>query len=143
VNVKSVPTTLRVMGQIKAGSSYNRAIQKDEAVEIMSDASVPEGADAVVMVEYTSREGDKVDIQRSYAPGENIVPAGSEAKGGQEMLPRGTRIGYAQMAVAAAVGQTSLKVYKRPRVASLSTGDEVVDAGTAPNPYQVRNSNSY
>ena len=142
-DVKTVPARLQVVGQIKAGDSFGKTINPGEAVEIMTGASAPEGADAVVMVEYTSREGDKVEIQRSCAPGENIVPAGSEAKGGQEMLPRGTRIGYAQIAVAAAVGQTSLKVYKRPRVAILSTGDEVVDAGTAPNPYQVRNSNSY
>src|SRR5205807_5477895 len=72
-----------------------------------------------------------------------IVPIGSEAKAGQEMLPRGTRIGYAQIAVAAAVGQTSLKIYKKPRVAILSTGDEVVDVGATPNEYQIRNSNSY
>src|SRR5436305_2427551 len=142
-DVKTVPARLQVVGQIKAGASFGKTINPGEAVEIMTGASAPEGADAVVMVEYTSREGDKVEIQRSCAPGENIVPAGSEAKGGQEMLPRGTRIGYAQIAVAAAAGRTSLKVYKRPRVAILSTGDEVVDAGTAPNPYQVRNSNSY
>jgi len=142
-DVKSVPSTLRVAGQIKAGSSYNKAIQEGEAVEIMTGASAPEGADAVVMVEYTSLQGDQVEIQRSCVSGENIVPVGSEAKAGQEMLPRGTRMGHAQMAVAAAVGQTNLKVYRRPRVAILSTGDEIVDAGTTPNPYQIRNSNSY
>src|SRR2546423_6120785 len=132
-DVKAVPSALHIVGEVKAGGSYSKALEKGEAVEIMTGASVPEGADAVLMVEYTSRQGDKVTSQRSCAPGENIVPTGSEAKAGQEMLPGGTRMDYAQIAVAAAVGQTSLKVYKKTRVAILSTGDEVVDVGAMPN----------
>ena len=142
-DVKNVPTTLRVVGQIKAGGNFDHAINAGEAVEIMTGASTPAGTDAVVMVEYTRPLGDRVEIQRSCNTSENIVPAGSEAKAGQEMLPRGTCMGFSQIAVAAAVGQTVLKVYKHPRVAILSTGDEIVDATRTPGAHQIRNSNSY
>lgn len=142
-DVKNVPATLRVVGQIKAGGNFDHAIHAGEAVEIMTGASAPEGADAVVMVEYTKPHGDKVEIQRSCSAGENIVPAGSEARAGQEMLPRGTCMGFSQIAVAAAVGQTVLNVYRHPKVAILSTGDEIVDASRTPGAHQIRNSNSY
>src|SRR5438270_1474308 len=142
-DVKNVPTTLRVVGQIKAGGNFNKVLNAGEAAEIMTGASAPSGADAVVMVEYTRLHDDKVDIQRSCTAGENIVPAGSEAKAGQEMLSRGTCMGFSQVAVAAAVGQTVLKVYKKPKVAILSTGDEIVDATSTPGEHQIRNSNSY
>ena len=142
-DLRTVPATLRAIGQVKAGSDYHGTVARGEAVEIMTGAAVPQGADAVVMVEYTSCDGDQLRIQRSCAEGENIVPAGSEARAGQEMLPRGSRLGFSQAAVAAAVGRTTLQVYKKPRVAILSTGDEIVDAAQSPGPFQVRNSNSY
>jgi molybdopterin molybdotransferase len=142
-DVRAAPATLRVSGQVKAGSDYQGTLARGEAVEIMTGAAVPDGADAVVMVEYTSRNGDQLEVQRTCVKGENIVPAGSEARAGQEMLPRGSRVGFAQVAVAAAVGRTTIQVYKRPRVAILSTGDEIVDAAQTPGPFQIRNSNSY
>ena len=134
---------LVVVGQVKAGSSFDRELQPGHAVEIMTGAAVPAGADAVVMVEHTTREGNIVRSQKAVAKGENIVPQGSEARAGQEMLPRGTRMGFPQIAVAAAVGQSSLEVYRKPRVAIVSTGDEVVDVSESPGPQQIRNSNSY
>jgi len=109
----------------------------------MTGAAVPEGADAVVMVEYTRRQGEQVEILRPVASGENIVPRGSEASTGQEMLPPGTRLGFAQIAVAAAVGKTNLSVYRKPRVTILATGDELVEVSAEPSPHQIRNSNSY
>jgi len=75
--------------------------------------------------------------------GENIVPAGAEAREGQELLPRGVRLGSAQIALAAAAGKASLKVYRKPRIAILSTGDELVEVAERPGPSQIRNSNSY
>src|SRR5258708_7963068 len=78
------PATLRITGQVKAGSSFPGTVGSGEAVEIMTGAAVPQGADAVVMVEYTSRSGDQVTVQRISARGENIVPAGSEANVGEE-----------------------------------------------------------
>jgi molybdopterin molybdotransferase len=142
-DVRTVPATLRVAGIVKAGSAYSGTVVRGEAVEIMTGASVPDGADAVVMVEYTSRDADQVVVQRTCTKGENIVPAGRESRAGQEMLSRGSRLGFAQVAVAAAVGRIAVQVYKKPRVAILSTGDEIVDAAQSPGPFQIRNSNSY
>ena len=86
---------------------------------------------------------DLVEIQRTVIAGENIVPAGAEAQAGQELLPRGVRLGPAQIALAAAAGKASVKVYRKPRVAILSTGDELVEVAEKPGPSQIRNSNSY
>src|SRR5262249_32110907 len=81
--------------------------------------------------------------QRSVAAGENIVAAGAEARARQTVLPTGTRLGPAQIALAAACGQATVKVYHKPRVAILATGDELVDVAETPGPQQIRNSNSY
>jgi molybdopterin molybdotransferase len=118
-------------------------ITTGKAASIMTGAAAPEGSDAVVMVEYSKREGDRVEITRSVAAGDNIVPTGSEAKRGERLLPPGKHISYAEIAVAAAVGRSRLLVYGKPRVAVLSTGDEVVDIDVLPGPHQIRNSNSY
>jgi len=84
-----------------------------------------------------------VEIERTVISGENVVSAGAEARAGQELLPRGVRLGSAQIALAAAAGKASLKVYRKPRIAILSTGDELVEVAEKPGPSQVRNSNSY
>lgn len=140
-----LPATLRVIGQIKAGGSFDRPVASGEAVEIMTGAAVPEGADAVVMVEYTAQNdsGGKVEIQRAVAAGENVVMAGAEARAGDKLLPVGMRLGSAQIAMAAAVGKAALQVFRRPRVAILATGDELVEVAEEPGPHQIRNSNSY
>ena len=109
----------------------------------MTGAPVPAGADAVVMVEYTSQRENQVEITRSVAPGENIVPRGAEAREGALLLDRGLRLNPAAIALAASVGKSRLQVYKRPRVAVLTTGDEIVDIDATPGPTQIRNSNSY
>lgn len=142
-DLANLPAELQVIGQIKAGSSFSRQIGNGEAAEIMTGAAVPGGADSVVMVEYTEREGDRVRINRPTAPGENVVRAGSEARAGQELLPRGIRLAPAQVAMAAAAGQATLSLYPKPRVTVISTGDELVDLDQAPGPRQIRNSNSY
>jgi len=141
--VATPPARLRVVAEIRAGSSLGRALQPGEAAEIMTGAPAPEGADAVVMVEHTSRRGAEVEIKRTVAAGENIVPAGSEARRGQALLAQGMRLAFPQIAVAAAAGKADVRVYKRPRVAILATGDEIVDVAAAPGPHQIRNSNSY
>jgi molybdopterin molybdotransferase len=118
-DIAKPPVRLQVMGELPAGADPNRFgdLQPGAAIEIMTGASAPPGADAVVMVEHTFRHGDYVQVKRSAAAGENIVPAGSEAKSGE--------------------------VHQRPRVAILSTGDELVDIAVEPGPSQIRNSNSY
>lgn len=104
---------------------------------------MPSGADAVVMVEYTSRKGDTIEISRGIKHGENFVPRGAEAKQGQSLIDRGARIDHATTAVAAAVGRSVVPVFRKPQVAVLSTGDEVVSIEQQPGPAQIRNSNTY
>ncbi len=134
---------LRIVGEIRAGEAYQARINPGEAVEIMTGAPVPAGAEAVVMVEYTARAGGEVAIQRPVAPGENVVPAGAEARAGAVLLRPGTRLTPRAIAVAGACGRHELHVYRRPQVAILSTGDELVDIAAEPGPNQIRNSNSY
>ncbi|HEX8810954.1 MAG TPA: molybdopterin molybdotransferase MoeA, partial [Terracidiphilus sp.] len=114
-----------------------------EAVEIMTGAPVPPGADSVVMVEHTRRNDEVVIVQRAVTKGENIVPAGSEAPQGTIMVVRGTRVTHTAVAVAAAVGRAEITAHRRPRVAILATGDEVVDINLPPGRKEIRNSNSY
>lgn len=143
-DLKTLPASLDVIGEVRAGSSLQGApVAHGQAVEIMTGAPVPEDADAVVMVEYTRRQGAKVHVDRPVSAGENIVAAGTEARAGQLLLPRGTRLGFAETAVAASVGKAQLRIYKPPRVGILSTGDEIVDIESHPGPNQIRNSNSY
>ncbi len=138
------PAVLRVVGEIRAGGPVQETTTRErECAEIMTGAPVPSSADAVVMVEYTSRAGDTVEIKRGVSAGENIVPAGAEAKRGETLLGPGTRLTAAAIAVAGSCGRHQLHVYKRPKVAILSTGDELVDVAAQPAANQIRNSNSY
>jgi len=145
-DLAQVPARLRVIGESKAGAAPGEVpahVSQNEAVLIMTGAPVPAGADAVVMVEYTARHGDRVEIQKSAAAGENIVPRGSEGRAGDVLLKSGERLDAAGIAVAASVGKASLLVHALPRVAILATGDEIVDVTAQPSPNQIRNSNSY
>ena len=135
-------TKLKCVGEIKAGDTVKEALAAGTCVQIMTGAAVPPGADAVVMIEHTQREGDVVRFERAAQAGQNIVPRGSEAAAGQTILRTGTRLGYAEMAIAAQVGAVELQCAKRPRVAILSTGDEVVLVEQTPGEFQIRNSNS-
>ena len=138
-----LPVWLQLRGQIKAGGELTGTVGEMECVEIMTGAAVPEGADAVVMVEHTRLQNGLVEPGRSVSPGENVVPQASEAKQGDLLLSAGLRMGYAETAMAAAVGAETVTVYQKPRVAILPTGDEVVELGVSPGPFQIRNSNSY
>jgi len=143
-DLENLPAMLEVVGEIKAGAAAQIPhITAGQAVAIMTGAAAPIGADAVVMVEHTSRVGDRVEVRRSVSAGENIVPAGAEARQGDKLLFPGMRLSYAEIAVAASVGRSRLVVQAKPRVAVLSTGDEVVDVDVPPGPNQIRNSNSY
>jgi molybdopterin molybdotransferase len=96
----------------------------------------------VAMIEHTNRDGDSVRFERAAQPGQNIVPRGSEAKRGETILSPGMRLGYAELALAAQVGAAQLRCASKPRIAILSTGDEVVPVDQEPGPFQIRNSNS-
>jgi molybdopterin molybdotransferase len=133
---------LKCVGEIKAGDTVREALAAGTCLQIMTGAAVPAGADAVVMIEHTTREGDLVRFERAVEPGQNIVPRGSEAAAAQSILTPGMRLGYAELALAAQVGGVRLECAQRPRVAILSTGDEVVLIDESPGEFQIRNSNS-
>ena len=137
----SAGATLEVIGEIKAGDAFAGAVGPGQAAQIMTGAAVPLPADAVVMVEHTRTAKNHVMIERAAEPGQNIVPRGSEARAGAVVLEPGQRLGYAELALAAQVGRSSVDVFRRPRVAILSTGDEVVEIGQSPGRFQIRNGN--
>jgi len=144
-DLSQLPATLVVIGEIKAGAGKEAipVLQPGQSAAIMTGAPAPPGADAVVMVEHTSRHGERVQIMKAVAAGDNIVPAGSEAKRGERLLSPGLRLDYAAIAVAASAGRNRLLVYRKPQVAVLATGDEIVDIDVPPAASQIRNSNSY
>jgi molybdopterin molybdotransferase len=133
--------TIRCAGEIKAGDSLVESLAQKTCLQIMTGAAVPQGADAVVMIEYTHRNGDDVRFQQNATPQQNIVRQGSEATAGQALLRSGSRLGFAELGLAAQIGATRLRCAKKPRVAILSTGDEIVAVDATPGPFQIRNSN--
>lgn len=141
---------LRVVGQVRAGEEWlGGTLERGNAIEIMTGAAVPAGANAVVMVEHVSRTSGGVTVEagRVLKVGENVVPRGAEARVGQTVLGVGTVMGAAEIALAAACGYSTVEVFARPRVAIVATGDELVElgssAGTVLGEGQIWNSNSY
>jgi molybdopterin molybdotransferase len=143
VRTSDIPGSLRIIGEVRAGELFDRAIGSGEAVEIMTGAPVPEGADAVVMIEHTERAGDHVQISRELHLGDNFNARGAEAREGGLLVPEGCRVGFAEVALLAMVGRECVSAYRRPRVAILPTGDELVDAATQPREFQIRDTNSW
>jgi molybdopterin molybdotransferase len=141
-----LPGELKIIGEVRAGQVFEGAIGAGEAVEIMTGAPMPRGADAVIMVEHTSRTGDgaRILVQKGQRPpGDNFSPQGVEARAGAVVLEAGRRLGFAEIALLAMVGRECVQVFRRPRVAILPTGDEIVEAGERPEPFQIRNSNAW
>ncbi|MGA1982715.1 MAG: gephyrin-like molybdotransferase Glp [Acidobacteriaceae bacterium] len=137
---------LRVAGQVRAGEAGTGGlVEPGCAVEIMTGAAVPAGADAVAMVEHAQLDGSEVwaAAGRTLRAGENVVPRGSEARRGDVLLAPGTAIGAAEVALMAACGRAEVAVRKRPMVAIVATGDELVELDQAPGESQIRNSNGY
>ena len=137
---------LRVVGQLRAGDAWTLgAIRPGEAVEIMTGAAAPPGADCVVMLEHVAVHEQWISLAgaREIAAGENIVAAGAEARSGAVVVSAGRRLGVTEIAAAAACGGAELAVFARPKVAILATGDELVDVKERPQPHQIRNSNSH
>jgi molybdopterin molybdotransferase len=142
-DVATVPATLRVIGEIPAGSQFQGVLSPGEAVRIMTGAPVPAGADAVQKVEVTETDDQTVVIKESVTPGQFITPRGSEAARGQVLLQVGSRITPAEMAVLATFGCAEVTVTRMPVVNVLSTGSELVEVYQTPSVAQIRNSNSY
>jgi molybdopterin molybdotransferase len=133
---------LKCIGELKTGDTPSVSVSAGNCIQIMTGAALPDGADAVVMIEHTARAGDSVTLDRAVKSGQHVVRKGSEQAAGGIVLAAGVRIGFAEIAAAAQVGASHPVVTRKPRVAVLSTGDEVVDFASTPGPFQIRNSNS-
>jgi molybdopterin molybdotransferase len=133
---------LRLIGESRAGRAFAGQMETGTCVQIMTGAPLPRGTNAVVMLEDARIEGDSVVIERGVRVGQHYVLEGQETRAGETVVKRGKRVGYAELAMATQVGRSKVVVAKKPRVAILSTGDEVISAGTAPQRFQIRNSNS-
>ena len=145
VRVEDVATgrQMRVVGSVRAGERWQgETLREGEAVEIMTGAPLPDGADAVVMVEHVAVVGDALEA-RGLRGGENVVARAAEARSGDALLPVGRVMEAAEIAVAASCGAARVKVFARPRVAIVATGDELVELDAEPKEWEIRNSNSY
>ncbi|MCD6257185.1 molybdopterin molybdotransferase MoeA [Candidatus Aerophobetes bacterium] len=137
------PVTLKVIDEVPAGFKVKSAISSGKAIRIMTGAVLPEGADAVVMVEYTEARGDKVMVFRSVKRGENVSFSGEDVKKGELVLPRGTLIRPQEVGMLAALGKTEVYVTRKPKVAIISTGDELIEPGKTLEKGKIYDSNSF
>jgi molybdopterin molybdotransferase len=142
-DVRLAPAELEVIEEIPAGSIPTRALEKGLAARIMTGAPLPEGADAVQMVEMTepARGGHRVRILEAVESGTHVAPRGREAKAGQRLLAPGDSLTPSRLGVLAGVGKGSVLAHRRPRVAIAPTGDELVNWSETPKPGQIRNTN--
>lgn len=132
-----------VLEEVTAGRLAHAQVRPGTAVRIMTGGTLPEGADAVVMVEDVEETDGRAALQRLPRTGENVHPPGMDLAGGQTVLSAGTRVGAAEVGILATVGHARVEVFRRPRVAVLATGDELVDPDQDPPPGSVRDSNRF
>ena len=137
---------LRVTGGIAAGYVADHAVEEGTAMRVMTGAPIPPGADSVIQIELANYDGPEstwVEVQEEVAPYNNVRPAGEDMRKGQVIMRRGTEIGPWEIGVLATLGYAHVPVIRRPRVAILGTGDEVIDIDETLQPGKIRNSNSY
>jgi len=143
-DVAQIPSALSVIGESRAGAGTGVTVQRGQCCEIMTGAPMPAGANAVVMVENTERiSPDSVRILKAARENEGLLHRGTEAKKGELILRSGRKIGLADIGLLAGVGKSSVMVSRRPRVAVIATGDELVEVAETPKADQIRNSNTY
>jgi molybdopterin molybdotransferase len=144
-DVSAVPARLRIVGESAAGKGWHNQLEEGQAVRIMTGAPVPAGADSVQQVELTTelKDGTVVELIETVETGRSIVKRGSEIKAGEVVLRAGTTINAAMMAVLAAFGYAQVEVFRKPRVAVLATGSELVAVDQKPGQDQIRDSNNY
>jgi molybdopterin molybdotransferase len=135
--------TLSVVGRIVAGAMPSRPLTEGEAIRIFTGAPLPPGADAVVPQEDVEARDNRIALSGRVAAGAFVRPAGEDVRVGDRVLEAGTLIGPAEIGLLATLGHSRVQVYQRPRVAILSTGNELADLGTEPGPGQIPNTNSY
>jgi molybdopterin molybdotransferase len=137
------PVRLGVIGEVPAGAVAPRALAAGEAYRILTGAPMPAGADAVVPQEAVSRDAEAITLSRPVREGDFVRRRGEDVRAGDAVLGPGDALDPAALGVLAALGRPLVQVYQRPRVAILSTGDELVDLDATPGPGQISNSNSY
>jgi len=137
------PRRLLVVDESRAGHPADRDLGPGEAIAISTGAVLPAGADAVVRVEDTSRDGGEVDIQAEVGEGTAVRRAGEDVRGGDSVLAPGIPLGAAELGAIAAVGHGEARCARRPRLSFVLTGDELVEPGAPLGPGQIRNSNAY
>ena len=137
------PVSLMFCGHVAIGESPNVVVENGLVAEIVTGAPLPEGADSVVMVEYTTRQKDNVFVHRPVSIGENLMAAGSDIRKSETVLKKGRFLASREIGVLAAIGLTEVTVYKRPKVAVLSTGSEVVEPGKVLSPGKIYDINAH
>ncbi|MDP3227125.1 MAG: molybdopterin molybdotransferase MoeA [Acidovorax sp.] len=138
------PQYLEIKGEVPMGAAPPRGVGPGEALRVPTGAMLPAGADAVVMLEYTAEHPDgTLEVRKPVAPGESVLQPGEDVRLGEVLFSSGTRLRPQEIGLLAALGVTTLTVYRRPRVAVLSSGDEVVPLDQNPAPGQVRDCNAY
>jgi molybdopterin molybdotransferase len=142
-DVASVPAALEVIGESNAGGPFAGEVGAGQAVRIFTGASVPKGADAVVIQEDTERAGDSLSVREAAKPGANIRRAGGDFRIGDTLLRAGRLLDASAITLAAAGGNAGVGVRRAPVVAILATGDELVEPGRTPGPGQIVSSNPY
>ena len=140
----SLPAYLKLAGVVEMGKEAAQPLAAGEAMRISTGGMMPPESDAVVMVEYTDEtKGGLVEVHRGVSPWQNVIQIGDDIKRGELVFQRGRRLRAHDLGALTGVGISSVSVYRRPRVALISTGDEIVDADTVPAPGQVRNINQH
>jgi molybdopterin molybdotransferase len=142
-DVASVPVHLRVIGEVAAGRPFARPVGPGEAARIFTGGVLPEGADTIVIQEHTRRDGDRVEVEKPSARGRHIRAQGLDFKLGDTLLAAGHRLTARDLALAAGMNHARVPVHRRPRIAVLATGDELVPPGTQPAPGQIVSSNTF
>jgi molybdopterin molybdotransferase len=143
-DLAEVPTVLKVIGESRAGSGSDVTIERGQCCEIMTGAPLPAGANAVVMVENTERSSpESVRVLRKVRENEGLLRRGAEARRGDKILQTGRRIALPDIGLLASTGKSTVRVSRKPRVAIIATGDELVEVSEEPQSGQIRNSNTY
>lgn len=140
----SQPAYLNIAGSVEMGKEATRALSKGEAMRISTGGMLPPESDGVVMIEYADEVGqNRVEIHRGVSPWQNVIQIGDDIRKGDLVFRHGRRLRAQDLGALTGIGISSLSVYKKPRVALVSTGDEIVEAETEPRPGQVRNINQH